>query len=90
MRIALLTAVMIALPAVGSDRVQAQTATIYPWCTSGASQEFGGRNCGFVSFEQCMDSARGNGQFCDENPFYQAPRPQPAKTRRKQHTAPSH
>jgi hypothetical protein len=45
------------------------SATNYPWCTTGASQEFGGRNCGFVSFEQCMQSARGNGQFCERNPM---------------------
>ena len=65
-------------------------APIYPWCTTGASQEFGARNCGFVSFEQCMDTARGNGQFCDRNPFYEGPPPAPVSTKsRKQRTAPS-
>jgi hypothetical protein len=65
-------------------------APLYPWCTTGASQEFGARNCGFVNFEQCMDTARGNGQFCDRNPFYEAPPPSVARTKpRKQRTSPS-
>jgi|tagenome__1003787_1003787.scaffolds.fasta_scaffold18004247_1 hypothetical protein len=44
-------------------------APIYPWCTTGAGHEFGARNCGFVSFEQCMQTARGNGQNCERNPL---------------------
>src|SRR5262245_8275804 len=68
---ALLGAVVAASPA---------SATNYPWCTTGAMQEFGARNCGFVSFEQCMDTARGNGQNCDRNPFYEEP-PKTARPR---------
>ena len=41
----------------------------YPWCTTGAGHEFGARNCGFTTFEQCMATARGNGQMCEPNPF---------------------
>jgi hypothetical protein len=63
-------------------------APVYPWCTTGASQEYGARNCGFVSFEQCMDSARGNGQHCDRNPFYEGPPPVRTKSR-KRRTDPS-
>ena len=85
MRIVLAAAVLMAL--AGSP-AQAQTATVYPWCTTGASQEVGARNCGFVSFEQCLDSARGNGQNCEQNPFYQGPRPA-AKSQRKQPANPS-
>ena len=29
-------------------------------------------NCGFVSFEQCMATARGAGGMCSQNPMYQA------------------
>lgn len=40
---------------------------IYPWC---AQNSRGGRNCGFVTFEQCRATVSGTG-FCVENPFYQ-------------------
>jgi hypothetical protein len=82
------TALAAIVNGLGGVPAAAQTATIYPWCTSGASSEFGGRNCGFVSFEQCMDAARGNGQFCDQNPFYNFPKPAP-KIERKQRVNPS-
>ena len=41
----------------------------YPWCEylGGGMGGGGGRNCGFISFEQCMESARGNGSDCRLN-----------------------
>src|SRR5450755_5178659 len=44
----------------------------YPWCEylGGGMGGGGGRNCGFISFEQCMDSARGNGNDCRQNTQY--------------------
>jgi hypothetical protein len=45
----------------------------YPWCEYIGSQNGGGRNCGFVSFEQCMESARGNGGDCRQNTQYEPP-----------------
>jgi hypothetical protein len=47
----------------------------YPWCEylGGGEGGGGGRNCGFVSFEQCMESARGNGSDCRQNTQYEAP-----------------
>jgi len=50
---------------VGAQSSSAEV--IYPWC---AQKSRGGRNCGFVSFEQCRASVSGTG-FCVENPFYQ-------------------
>ena len=77
----LVGAAMAASPASG--------APVYPWCTTGAGHDFGARNCGFVSFEQCMQTARGNGQNCERNPFYVDP-PPPAHTKsRKAGTQPS-
>ena len=65
-------------------------ATNYPWCTTGASQEFGGRNCGFVTREQCMQAASGNGQFCDFNPFHDPRFSAPERSApRKTNTKPS-
>jgi hypothetical protein len=47
----------------------------YPWCEylGGGMGGGGGRNCGFVSFEQCMESARGNGSDCRANTTYEPP-----------------
>lgn len=72
----------IAVAAVGS--VSPARAQNYPWCEylSGGEQG-GGKNCGFVSFEQCMESARGNGSYCRINPMYTPP-PGP-HPRRKAH-----
>jgi hypothetical protein len=44
----------------------------YPWCAiySGRS---GGTNCGFTTFEQCMETARGLGSLCQPNTQYQPP-----------------
>jgi len=46
----------------------------YPWCaiySGGASG--GGTNCGFTTFEQCMETARGLGSLCQPNTQYQPP-----------------
>jgi hypothetical protein len=51
----------------------------YPWC----GEDGGGRNCGFVSREQCMETIRGMGGFCEQNLFYPGPTERPAKRTRK-------
>jgi Protein of unknown function (DUF3551) len=38
----------------------------YPWC-SYYSGRGGGTNCGFITFQQCLDNVRGIGGFCDRN-----------------------
>jgi hypothetical protein len=43
----------------------------YPWCEYLGAP--GGRNCGFVSFAQCMESARGAGSDCRQNTQYVPP-----------------
>jgi hypothetical protein len=50
----------------------AQAAIEYPWCVQFGSGMGGGsaRNCGFVSYEQCMMTARGAGGSCEQNLFY--------------------
>ena len=46
----------------------------YPWCAQyGGRGGDGGRNCGFVSFEQCMATVSGIGGFCERNLFYKGP-----------------
>jgi hypothetical protein len=56
----------------------------YPWCAQyGGTDGDGGRNCGFVSYEQCMETVRGMGGFCERNLFSIGPAERPAKPARK-------
>ena len=56
----------------------------YPWCAQyGGTDGDGGRNCGFVSYEQCMETVRGMGGFCERNLFSIGPTERPAKPARK-------
>lgn len=56
----------------------------YPWCAQySGGDDGGGRNCGFVSFEQCMDTIRGVGGFCERNLFYEGPAERPGKPSHK-------
>jgi len=54
------------------NRAEAQN---YPWCAyySGGGMGGGGTNCGFTTFEQCMETARGLGSFCQRNTQYVPP-----------------
>jgi len=46
----------------------------YPWCAQYSDEDGGGgRNCGFVSWEQCMETVRGMGGSCEPNLFYKGP-----------------
>jgi len=59
-------------------------AVEYPWCVYYGGKD-GGHNCGFVSFEQCLATARGAGGICSQNPFYQPARAAPASGHRVRH-----
>ncbi len=64
----------------------ASHAEPYKWCaTFGSGRGGGARNCGFVTWEQCMQTVRGMGGFCDVNLFYTGPEERPAKHHRKRH-----
>jgi hypothetical protein len=61
-------------------RAEAQN---YPWCAYYSGK--GGTNCGFISFEQCMETARGLGSNCQRNTQYvppPGPHPQTSTRRR--------
>lgn len=61
-------------------------AAEYPWCAVyGGDDAAGGRNCGFVSLEQCQITIRGMGGFCEPNGFYTGAVERPAKRARKSH-----
>jgi len=56
---------------VGSEtRAEAQN---YPWCAIYSGYDDGGTNCGFTTFQQCMETARGMGSFCQPNTQYVPP-----------------
>jgi hypothetical protein len=44
----------------------------YPWCAY-YDGSFGGTNCGFTTFQQCLDNVSGIGGFCERNTQYQPP-----------------
>jgi Protein of unknown function (DUF3551) len=63
-----MAAALIALAAVGA---RPSTAEIYrPWCVQYLGGYSGTTSCTFYSFEQCMETARGNGAYCYQNPWY--------------------
>ena len=46
----------------------------YPWCAYySTGDDGGGTNCGFTTFEQCMETARGLGSMCQRNTQYVTP-----------------
>ena len=47
----------------------------YPWCANYDSRGFGGSNCGFSTWNQCMATVSGVGGFCVPNQFYNPGRP---------------
>jgi len=60
----------------------------YPWCAYYGGRDGGGTNCGFTSFDQCMQTLSGMGGFCARNTQYVAPagpRRAPAARRKHRH-----
>jgi len=81
-KLALSTA--IALATMSSLSKPAAAAIEYPWCVQyGGGHQGGGRNCGFVSYDQCMMTARGAGGMCMQNLFYPGTAEQPQRMRRR-------
>jgi len=56
----------------------------YPWCAQySGGDDGGGRNCGFSTLEQCMETIRGIGGFCEPNSFYTGPTNRPVNRMHK-------
>ncbi len=67
-----------------SSFTQPAAAIEYPWCINYSDIDGGGgTNCGFVSYEQCMMTARGAGGSCDRNLFYPGTTDRPQRARQK-------
>jgi Protein of unknown function (DUF3551) len=64
---------LLALVALAAIDARPAAAEVYrPWCVQYAGNNGDdGTTCAFVSYEQCMQTARGNGAYCVQNPWYQ-------------------
>jgi Protein of unknown function (DUF3551) len=70
MRLLLFTlGICLGIVAIGT-RAKAQN---YPWCSQYSEGGAGGRNCGFTTFQQCLENVSGIGGFCERNTLYQPP-----------------
>ncbi len=69
MKLILTTAVAAAIGGTLLAMVPAQ-AQEYPWCAQYGGGRGGARNCGFVSYRQCMAALWGNGGYCERNLFF--------------------
>lgn len=61
-----IAAALVALAGVGAPPASAEVYR--PWCVHYFGR--GGTNCGFNSYAQCMETARGAGAYCNQNPWY--------------------
>jgi Protein of unknown function (DUF3551) len=61
-----IAAALVALANVGAPPASAEVYR--PWCVHYFGR--GGTNCGFNSYDQCMETARGAGAYCNPNPWY--------------------
>ena len=61
-----IAAALVALASVGAPPASGEVYR--PWCVHYFGR--GGTNCGFNSYAQCMETARGAGAYCNQNPWY--------------------
>jgi hypothetical protein len=62
------TAAAAAILLIGGEN--AANAQNYPWCAQYGWRGDGPRNCGFVSWQQCMATVQGIGGYCERNAMY--------------------
>ena len=77
----------LAIAAMASFSQPAAAAIEYPWCVQYGGDKGGGRNCGFVSYEQCMMTARGAGGMCQQNLFFPGSASDQPQRPRKRHSS---
>ena len=74
------SALLLAASATGGPAA----AQNYPWCSIYGGSMGGSKNCGFVSFDQCMANVSGIGGFCQLNNTY-VPSSPAHRSRRARH-----
>jgi Protein of unknown function (DUF3551) len=72
-------ALVLAALALTSSPAASQWA---PWCLSEGGKDEGAVTCIFHSFEQCLETLRGIGGSCGQNPYSSSGTPQPGDARR--------
>ncbi len=84
MKASLFVCAILVATAAGATRAPAQTN--YPWCAQYGGSAGGVQNCGFISYDQCMETLSGMGGFCNQNTQYvPPPGPHPAPSAGKRH-----
>ncbi len=79
----LILSILIAAAGIGT-RAEAQN---YPWCAHYSGGSMGGAmNCGFTTFQQCLDTVSGIGGFCEKNDWYKPTVPAPVRHRPQRHS----
>ena len=61
--------VLLTLTALAAVNLRPAAAENRPWCFVDTGKS--ATSCSFTSFEQCMETARGLGGICKQNPSYQ-------------------
>ena len=70
--------------AAAATLVRPAAAIEYPWCAQYGGKGGGnGRNCGFSTYQQCMETVSGIGGYCERNLFYNGRAERPAKRARR-------
>jgi hypothetical protein len=76
MRLLLLVSGILAATCATGMRAEAQT---YPWCSIYSGSMGGSSNCGFSTYQQCMENVSGIGGFCQLNDWYKPPVSAPSR-----------
>ena len=74
-------ALALAVPVLLLMQMDGALAQNYPWCAQ-YSIRGGARNCGFVTYQQCMATVRGIGGYCEQNFMYRPGDDRPVRRKR--------
>ena len=75
----------LAILAIGSLFDTAKANDPYAWCAEYGGGRGGGRNCYFITLEQCRWAISGNGGMCTPNTFYTGPATDGPRRRIRRH-----
>ena len=68
MSVPALSAMLVAVALLAMAPQEAAAEVYRPWCVGYTATI--SNSCTFISFEQCMETARGGGGSCMQNPWY--------------------
>ncbi len=73
MRWMCLSTIVLATIAAAMMTTSAAHADPYKWCAVYGGREYTATNCGFVTYQQCLNTISGIGGHCEPNQFYTGP-----------------